>query len=431
MARIALTSNQFGDFEIEDERLIGVYGPSRPRVEGLNDEELRERIRNPIGAPPLREISKGAERVLIVTDDNTRHTPLHRVVPIVVEELAEAGVSDSAIRILIGLGTHRAMTNEEIRRKFGDALFPRFEILNHEWENPAKLISLGKSEFGFDVQMNREILKTDFLISLGSVIPHATAGFSGGAKSVIPGICGEATIEATHWAALDYEMSEILGNFDNKVREAFVRIARRAGVRFIVNTIMMDGERIYDAVAGDVEAAHEVGCERCLELYGVPVAAKADIVLAEAFPSDIDLRQAIKAICAADIVCRDGGIIILAADCREGVSPQFPNFRRYGFRDPESLYRKVETGEFQEKLLAYTLVAIGRIISGRVNGVLVSPHIDRDEAQRMGFDWAESIEAATRKAMEAKGPESKVIVLRQAGQIIPVVSRMKTRGEKG
>ena len=429
MARVSLAGDMFDDFKVEKGRLIGVYGPSLPKDIGLDDEALRERIRNPIGTPPLREISKGAEKVLIVTDDNTRHTPLHRVLPPILEELADAGVSDSSVRILIGLGTHRAMSDEEIRRKFGDELTSRFQIINHEWKNPAKLTSLGQSELGFEVLMNREILGTDLLISVGSIIPHATAGFSGGAKSVMPGICGEATIEATHWAALDYEMSEILGNFDNKVREAFVHIARRAGLRFIVNTIMMDEKRIYDAVAGDVELAHEAGCERCLKLYGVSIPAKADVVVAEAYPSDIDLRQAIKAVCAADIVCRDGGVIILAADCREGISPQFPSFERYGFKDPNTLYRKVEAGEFREKLLAYTLVAIGRIISKRVRGILVSPHIGREEAERMGFGWAGSIGVAIDAALESRRPDSKVVVLRQAGQIMPVISRIKAEGE--
>ncbi|MDE0330396.1 MAG: nickel-dependent lactate racemase [Nitrospinae bacterium] len=429
MARITLTNDLFEDFEIEDGRLVGVYGPSLPKDVGLDDEALRERIRNPIGTPPLRKISKGAEKVLIVTDDNTRHTPLHRVIPLITEELGEGGVSDSSVRILIGLGTHRAMSDEEIQHKFGDELVTRFEILNHEWKNPAKLTSLGMSELGFEVLINREIVGADLLISVGSIIPHATAGFSGGAKSVMPGICGESTIEATHWAALGYETSEIIGNFDNKVREAFVRVARRAGLRFIVNTIMIDEERIYDTVAGDVESAHEAGCTWCLEIYGVPVAARADVVVAEAYPSDIDLRQAIKAVCAADVVCRDDGVIILAADCREGISPQFPNFERYGFNNPDTLYRMVEAGEFQERLLAYTLVAIGRIISKRVTGVLVSPHIARKEAERMGFDWAESLSTAVNQALVTRGPDSNVIVLRQAGQTMPVISRMNAGGK--
>ncbi len=419
--KISLTKGPFEDFEVRDERLMGVYGPSPPNGEGLDERALRERIRNPIGTPPLREMARGAKRVLIATDDNTRHTPLHRVLPFILEELAEADVPDACVRILIGLGTHRAMTEEEIQRKFGHHLASRFQILNHEWDNPAALTSLGRSKLGFDVQMNKEVLKSDFLISVGSIIPHATAGFSGGAKSVMPGVCGEATIEATHWSALDYEMSEILGNFHNKVRKACVRIARQAGVRFIVNTVMIDDERIYDAVAGDVECAHKTGCDRCLELYGVPVDGTADVVVVEAYPSDIDLRQAIKAVCAADVVCRDNGIIVLASDCREGVSPQFPNFERYGFREPDSLYRAVEAGEFREKLLAYTLIAVGRIISKRVKGILVSPHVHQEEANRMGFGWSASIQAAVDNALEATGPESKVMVLRQAGQIMPLI----------
>lgn len=421
MARVSLATGLFGDFEVADERLAGVYGPAVPRTAGLDDGALRARIQAPIGAPPLREMAEGAGRVLIVTDDNTRHTPLHRVLPPILEELACAGVADASIRILIGLGTHRAMTEAEIRRKFGADLVARFRIRNHEWENPSALISLGASGLGFDVRMNREVLDADLLISVGSIIPHATAGFSGGAKSVMPGVCGEATIEATHWAALDYEMREILGNFDNKVREACVRVARQAGVRFMVNTIMMDEERIYDAVAGDVEAAHRTGCARCLELYGVPVDGKAEVVVVEAWPSDIDLRQAIKAVCSADVVCRDGGVIILAADCREGVSPQFPNFERYGFRAPDALYRAVEAGEFREKLLAYTLVAIGRIISNRVRGVLVSPHIPREEAHRMGFGWCGALQAAVDDALETAGADARVMALRQAGQIMPLI----------
>ena len=424
MAGISLTKNLFGDFEVGDERLIGVYGPAAPGGKGLDDDALRSRIRNPIGAPPLREMAKGAKRVLIVTDDNTRHTPLHRVLPLILEELAEANVPDSSIRILIGLGTHRAMTETEIRRKFGGSLVSRFQILNHEWENPSQLTSLGFSDLGFNIQMNRRILEADFLISVGSIIPHATAGFSGGAKGVMPGVCGESTIEATHWAALDYEMSEILGNFDNKVREACVRIARQAGLRFIVNTIMMDDERIHDAVSGDVESAHKAGCAKCLELYGVPVDETADVVVAEAWPSDIDLRQAIKAVCSADVVCRDNGVIVLAANCREGVSPQFPNFERYGFRDPDALHRAVEAGEFREKLLAYTLVAIGRIISKRVKGILVSPHINQEKANRMGFGWSGSIQTAVDDALEMTGPDAKVMALRQAGQVMPLVPRV-------
>lgn len=419
--RISLTKDIFGNVEVPEGRLAGAYGPRRPERPGLEDGDLRDRIRNPIGTPPLREMARGARRVLIVTDDITRQTPLHRVLPLILEELAEAGVPEGGVRFLIGLGTHRGMTGEEIAAKFGPEIPKKFPVANHAWDDPTALASLGPGGLGFEVLINRLALETDFLIGVGSIIPHATAGFSGGGKSIMPGICGEATIEATHWSALDYEMAEILGNFDNKVREAAVQVCRKVGLRFIVNTIMCGGGRVYGLAAGDVEEAHRAGTRLSLEVYGVPVAETADVVIAEAFPTDIDLRQAIKAVCSADIVCRDGGVIILPAECREGVSPQFPDFARFGFREPDALYRAVEAGEFGQKLLAYTLVAIGRIISRRVRGILVSPNIGGEEAARMGFLWAPTLQAAVDRALEMCGPRSRAMVLREAGEILPLV----------
>jgi nickel-dependent lactate racemase len=145
----------------------------------------------------------------------------------------------------------------------------------------------------------------------------------------------------------------------------------------------------------------------------------ADVVVAEAFPTDIDLRQAIKAVCAADLVVRDGGVIVLGADCPEGVSPQFPDFEDRGFRDPEALYEDVEAGRYSNKLLAYTLVAIGRIVCGRVSGILVSPHIDRSSAEAMGFAHAADLEQALGLARERVGGGCRISVLRNAGELLP------------
>jgi nickel-dependent lactate racemase len=258
---------------------------------------------------------------------------------------------------------------------------------------------------------------------VGNIVPHATAGFSGGGKTIMPGICGEKTIEDTHWAALDYNMSEILGNFDNKVRQAIVSVCRKSRLSMIVNAVLFNGDHIYDLVAGDVEMAHKKGVKISKQVYGVPVPEKADIVIAEAYPTDIDLRQAIKAICSADLVCRDGGVIILPAECPEGVAPQFPDFVKYGFKDPDRIYEDVESGRFQQKLLAYTLVAIGRVISKRVKAILVSPNIPEDEAKRLGFAWSPDLQRAVDDAMVIAGPNARIAVLKQAGEILPIVGK--------
>lgn len=419
--QIKLTRNIFGDTKINSSELIGIYGPKQMEGEGLSDNEIKEAIKNPIGTEPLHKIAKGYKKVLIVTDDNTRATPLTRILPPVLDELKTAGVLKKEITFLIGLGTHRPMNRDEIEIKFGVELADKYRIVNHTWKDPDSLVSLKKCKLGFEVVINKLVQEVDLLISIGSIVPHATTGFSGGGKSIIPGICGEKTVEDTHWIALNYSMREILGKLDNPIRDSINNICRKVNLRMIVNAVLFNGNKVYGIVAGDLELAHKEGVELCREVYKVQIPEKADIVIAEAYPTDIDLRQAIKAICAADIVCRDGGVIILPAECAEGIAPQFPEFVRFGFKNPDILYQEVKRGEFKQKLMAYTLIAIGRIISRRVRAILVSPNIASTQAEHLGFKWAFDLQDAVDKAFQVVGEDSRVIVLQQAGQILPML----------
>jgi nickel-dependent lactate racemase len=418
---IALTKNIFGNLEISPSKLIGVYGPRYVEGEGISDSEIRKFIKNPIGTRPLNEIAKGRKNVLIVTDDNTRATPLTRLIPPVLEELIAAGVPEEGITFLIGLGAHRHMDQREKEIKFGTMIANRYRIINHVWKDPESLVSLGTCELGFEVIINKLVQESDIILSIGSIFPHATTGFSGGGKSIIPGICGEKTIEDTHWMALNYSIGEILGNYNNPVREAIDFISRKIHLRMIINTILFNRNKIYGLVVGDMELAHKKGVELCREVYSVSIPEIGDIVIAEAYPADINLRQAIKAICAADLVCRDGGVVILPAECAEGIAPQFPEFEKYGFKDPDFLYQEVEKGEFKHKLMAYTLVAIGRIISKRIHAILISPNIDPGQAERMGFTWAIDLQDAVKKAFKILGENSKMIVLKQASGLLPIL----------
>ena len=418
---ISLTRNIFGDLEISSSKLIGVYGPRHVEGEGISDHEIRKIIKNPIGTKPLNEIAKGCKNVLIVTDDNTRATPLSRPIPPVLDELIAAGVPEEGIAFLIGLGAHRPMNQSEIEIKFGTAIASKYRIINHAWNDPESLVSLGTYELGFEVIINKLVLEADFIISIGSIVPHATTGFSGGGKTIMPGICGEKTIEDTHWIALNYSMGEILGNYNNPVREAIDFICRKVNLSMIINTVLFNNNKIYGLVAGDMELAYKKGVELCREVYSISIPEKANIVIAEAYPADIDLRQAIKAICAANLVCRLGGVIILPAECPEGIAPQFPEFEKYGFKDPDYLYQEVEKGKFEQKLMAYTLVAIGRIISKQFHAILISPNIDSTQAESMGFMWAIDLQDAVNKAFKMLGDNSKIIVLKQASELLPIL----------
>lgn len=420
MGKIELTKNIFGELDIDDSHLKGIYGPKSMVGNGLSDEQLYRIISNPIGCASLKELCVGKKKILIVTDDNTRQTPVKRILPIVFDELSQAGIEPHQIDILIGLGTHRPMSSEEITDKFGPDIAHQYNIINHAWDDKNQLVSLGECELGFEVVLNRLATKADFILSIGSIVPHATAGFSGGGKTIMPGICGEKTIEATHWAALDYSMAEILGKPGNKVQNAIVAVSKNVNLAFVINTILYDEKTIYGAVAGTLDDAYKKGVEICKELYGIDIPCKADIVIAEAYPTDIDLRQAIKAVCSADLVCKDQGVLILPADCPEGVCPQFSNFTKFGFRNPEILFDQVEKGLVQDKLLAYTLVAIGRIISHRLTAVLVSNNISKTTAEELGFKWAPDLVSAWQTATQIAGGKD-TLVLKKAGEILPLL----------
>ncbi len=420
MTKIMLSHKQFGYVTIDDNQLSGVFGPNKFSEPGLLDTDIQKRFDNPIGTSQLRETARGKKNVLIVTDDNTRPTPLRRLLPFILEELERAGVSREHITILIGLGTHRFMSDEEIAEKFGREIVRNYRIFNHAWNDPKALVKVGNTDSGFEVIINRLAMEADLIVSVGNIVPHATTGFSGGGKTIMPGICGESTIEDTHWAALNFSMKEILGIFENPMRRSVVDVCRHIELSFIVNAVLAEGI-LYDLVVGDVEIAHRIGAKKCQEVYGVSVPEMVDIVIAEGYPTDIDLRQAIKGICSADIVVKDGGVIILAADCPEGAAPQFPEFEKYGFSDPDGLYKKVEEGTFRDKLMAYTLVAIGRIISKRVRCILVSPGIEQQMVENMGFIYAPDLQVALNKAIAITQPNARVMVLREAGTLLPIV----------
>ena len=422
MVKIDLTKDIFGNAQVERKRLVGVFGPKQIQVEGLSEKDVYAKIKDACDRLPLQEIAQKKNRILIVTDDITRATPLPRLLSPLLQIFEEVGIEQKRILILIALGTHRKMTREEIEVKFGSSIASKCRIENHDWDDPDQLCSFGFFDKNYEIVINRFVQEADLIVSVGSIIPHATTGFSGGGKTIVPGICGERTIGSTHWKALDFSMKEILGIYENPVRDMIDQICKKIGLEMIINTILINGDKIFDVVAGDPMSAYQKGVSQCREVYEVKIPEKADIVIAEAYPMDINLRQSIKAVCSADLVCNDGGIVILPAECPEGIAPQFPEFIRYGFKDPDGLFLKVEQGRFKHKLLAYTLVAVGRIISKRVKAILVSPNITLEQAESLGFLWASDIQSALDKASSLLGNNSRVMVLRQAGEILPKIS---------
>lgn len=385
-------------------------------------EIVLKRLRNPIGCPPLREFVRGKKRILLVADDNTRPTPLKKILPHVLDELKKGGIEDRQIKILIASGTHRPMSRAEKMDKYGKTVLSRFNVYDHKWKDETALVRINSTICGKRICVNRLAKESDFIIGIGSIVPHVTTGFSGGGKIILPGICGKETTEDMHWKALEFEIKDILGAYDNPMRRMVDSTAKKAGLKFIVNVIMGDSDKVIDIVAGDPVEAHKKGARIAKKVFGLRVSRPADIVVADAKPMDIDLRQAIKAVAASDLIVRKGGVIVLYARCPEGVSPQFPEFEKYGFTDPDGLKAKIDSGEIKGKLMAYTLIAIGRILVNKAKIILVSKGVSRECAHGIGFLWAASLKDALREARKLVDKKAKVIFLKRACEVLPLVN---------
>lgn len=407
--------------EIPDRNLLGIYQAPRIEPGGSQEEIVAHGIANPIGAARLCDAARGRRRVLVLCDDNTRETPARLIVPFILAELRAAGVSDDAISFLIALGTHRPMTPQELEAKLGRSVVERYPVANHRWHDAETLAHVGCTPAGLPIQVNRQVAAADFVIGLGSIFPHAVAGFSGGGKIVVPGVCGEATSGDMHWMMYGIPPAELYGHADNPVRQLIDQVALQAGLSYVVDSVLDVEHRIVGLVAGHPVQAHRVGCQISRRVHSVTVPRQAEIVLFDSYRTDLDYWQAIKGITPAGLVMRDGGIVIQVAACREGVSPSHPEVLEYGYRPLAVVNELLQCGAFDKSVAAHMIQA-AEVIVERGRGFLVSPHIPRQHVARLGFLYASSPQEALATALTMMGSDASIAVLRQAGELLPLVA---------
>lgn len=248
----------------------------------LSDTAMREKLHQPIGSPPLREIAKGKTTCVIIVDDLTRPTPAADLLPLLIEELTVAGISEREITILLAGGTHPPASVEDMAKKVGAHLSPAIRVTAHD--SRGDLVDLGKSPGGLPLQVSRAVMGCDLKIGVGCIYPHPIAGFSGGAKIVLPAICGVDTTRMMH----DYLRGsrERGGSIHTELRRDMVAVARKVGLDFIANVTLNHRREINGLFAGDVVAAHEEGVCAAQRQYAVPVIPQADVVVADMYPFD-------------------------------------------------------------------------------------------------------------------------------------------------
>jgi nickel-dependent lactate racemase len=406
--------------DIPDSHEVSPYSvKALPDAPADEDKLISDSIAAPIGMERISKRLGATSRVLIVVDDISRPTPIHRVLPPLLKEIHAAGVSEKNVRFLVALGTHRPMTPPEIDRKCGRGIARRYEVINHEWANPRALHHYGRLAEGTEVILNKAMSENDFVIGVGGIAPHPAAGFSGGGKIIAPGVATEEAVGEFHWNSVQIAQADVLGVRDNPMRDQIDRIADLAGLKAIVNVIQDGKQRIVKVVTGHPVEAHKAGCRFALDLYGIDVhrPAEAGIFIADTHPLDQDLWQGVKAMCALDCIAPDGAVVILVTPSPEGVSQQHPEILEHGYVTLEEGRKLVAGG--MSKVAVHNMVQGGRLVR-RTRAFMVTPGIPPDQIERMGFTAFATVQQAFDAARKIKGERAKVIILGMGGEICPI-----------
>lgn len=411
--------------EVPDANVMGVYAP---RSVGKTDEEhiLSRGIEHPIGTPPLAEMVRKQDRVLILVDDYTRGTPIKKVLPHVLAQLKEAGVSNKAITLLTAQGTHREMTPQEIEEKLGP-FAQQFPVHQHRWTDESMLHRFGTLKDGTPVRANRLLTEADLVMGIVSIVPHRVKGFSGGAKIAFPGVAGPEIQSHLQWEGAKRMSDTVMGEPDNPMRAAMEEAARMVGLRFVINLVTGGDKHLAGCFSGEPVASHREGSRLSREIFSVNLPQRADIVIADSHPADYDLWQSAKGYYSGTMAVKDGGSLIVVAPNPEGVAKNHPVMLEVGYKPFAELRAMVESGQIKDVVGASILGDLCQIID-KTDCLIVSPGITAEEAKRLGLRYAATVQDAILMAFEKQGQKAKVAVLRQGGHILPQVAGEHQQG---
>jgi len=306
--------------EVPEGHLAGVLlSKAHEFVAQKSEAELvRDALANPINSPRLGELAKGKKNIVIISSDHTRPVPSHVIMPILLEELRAAN-PQAQVTILVATGFHRATTDAELRAKYGDDIVDNVKIHIHDSMND-EMVDMGLLPSGGKFILNKVAADADLLIGEGFIEPHFFAGFSGGRKSVLPGVVSYRTVLANHCAQFIGSPHARTGVLeDNPLHRDMLHAAKVANLGFIINVVINADKKIIKAFAGHREDAHLEGCEFVRELAGVK-RVEADIAVTTngGYPLDQNIYQAVKGMTAAEATVKEGGVIIIAAACSDG-----------------------------------------------------------------------------------------------------------------
>lgn len=407
--------------EIKDEKLAGILVSKAHDFirEGTEEEVVKRALANPIDSLPLHEIAKNKEKVVIISSDHTRPVPSHITMPILLEEIRK-GNPKADITILIATGYHRLTTTAELRNKYGDEIVDKERIVIHNAFEENDMVNMGKLPSGGDFLINKLAVNADLLIAEGFIEPHFFAGFSGGRKSVLPGIASKETVMANHCAEFIAHEKARSGVLDgNPIHKDMIYAAEKAGLSFILNVVIDAEKKIIEAFAGHFDKAHRAGCEFVRELAGVK-AVPAEIVITTngGYPLDQNIYQSVKSMTAAESTCKTDGVIIEVSQCADGHGGEGFYNTFVNSASPQEIMDEIikrpasETvpDQWESQILARILLK---------HQVIMVTDAPREMVENMFMKWAPDLEAALTMAQQiVNNEQAKITVIPDGVSVI-------------
>ena len=384
-------------------------------------EALRGALRNPTRSAPLVELIKPGDSVVVVHTDITRATPNNCILPVLMEELETAGIAREDITLLNGLGTHRQQTEAELRAMLGDRIVEGYRCLQHDCNDEANLVSLGVTSLGHPVRINRFYLEADVRILTGFIEPHFFAGFSGGPKAVLPSLAGAESVFTNHGIEMIAHPKATWGVIEgNPIWEEMREVALRTNPTFLLNVSLNINREITGIFAGDMLPSFVKGCAFVKENAMRAVDKPYDIVITtnSGYPLDQNLYQSVKGMSAANQIVRQGGSILIAAACEDGL----PNHGQYatllaqagstqGVIDMISKPGFCAQDQWQIQIQAQ--------IQRRADVYVYSDGLTAEQIERALFIPCSNIEQTVWQLLEKYGSQARICVIPEGPQTIP------------
>lgn len=404
---------EYLELETQSNAEILESGISKLKAVTGEDQLVLAAMEKPIGSPSLKELARGRNTCTLIISDHTRPVPSRRILPHMLRELRE-GNPDIEITLLVATGFHRFSTPEELRNKLGDEIYAHEKIVIHDSRDSDSNVEIGVLPSGARCVVDKLAAETELLVAEGFIEPHFFAGFSGGRKSVLPGVCDQVTVLGNHCAKFIASPRARTGILEgNPLHEDMLAASRLAKLRYIVNVIIDDDKKVAAAFAGDPEQAHLAGCRMLLDYCRVSPKRKGDIVISSngGYPLDQNVYQSVKGLTAAEAAAAKGAVLIMVSACSDGAGGE--SFYR-ALRDcasPKALTREIlKTPQEKTRPDQWEYQILARIME-KHRVIFVTEPSQRQMILDMKLEWASGLEKALSMARTEKGNDAHLVII--------------------